>query len=195
MSDVDTPAGWDGILDQGETILWQGRPDTRIVFDATTIVMGLFGAFFAGFALFWMIMAAQAGGYFWAFGLIHFSVGLGIMLWGPLGHPFLRARTWYTLTDRRAFIATDLPIKGKTLQSYPIDDRTPVFFTEDGNRATIHFAKRQRRTRRGITSDDIGFERIAEGRAVLSLIRQVQAHTTAAPLPPNTEPDDRGPRP
>lgn len=199
---AETASGWEGILDPGETILWQGRPDTRIVFDATTIIMGVAGAAFAGFALFWMVMAAQGGGYFWIFGLIHFSVGFGIMLWGPLGQPFIRARTWYTLTDRRAFIATNLPLTGRKLHTYPIGPTTPITFQEDGERATIHFATQQRRTRRGLRNEDVGFERISDGRAVLSLIRQVQArslpapHDTAArttPLPPVS--DDRGPRP
>jgi len=75
---MSIPTGWGDILDPGETILWQGRPDGAMVLKLSNIVMLVFGLFFAGFALFWMVLAASAGGVFWMFGLIHFSVGIGI---------------------------------------------------------------------------------------------------------------------
>ncbi len=70
--------GWDGILEMGETIPWQGRPDSHFRIKIGQIPVLLFGSAFSGFALFWMLTAASAGGYFWMFGLIHFSVGIGI---------------------------------------------------------------------------------------------------------------------
>ena len=80
--------GWDGILDDDEAIVWQGRPDGKVVFRPGNIIGFLFGLAFAIFALFWMILAASAGGFFWAFGLIHFSVGIGIsfgaLFWSAL---------------------------------------------------------------------------------------------------------------
>lgn len=173
------PDGWEGLLDPGEKILWQGRPDPGIFLHATHIVMGLFGAAFAGFALFWMIMAWTAGGYFWTFGLLHFSIGLIIMLGGPLGGPYIRRHTWYSLSNRRAFIATDFPLLGKRLNSYPIRPDTPIIF-DDGDRASIFFATKPVRTKNGLRNEAIGFERIAEGRDVMSLIRQIQ----------NQRPDD-----
>ena len=168
-----TPARWEDILDPGEVILWQGRPDGLFHLDATSIIMGLFGAAFAGFALFWMVMASAAGGWFWMFGLIHFSVGIAIMAYGPIGRPFMRRHTWYTLTNRRALIATDLPVLGKRLHSYVITSDTPISMIET-DLATINFATKQVRTKRGIRTDDIGFERIADGRKVMSLMRKVQ---------------------
>ena len=145
---------------------------------------GVFGLIFAGFALIWMGLAASAGGYFWMFGLLHFCVGLGIMLAGPLGGAFVRRRTWYTLTDRRAFVATHLPWRGRTLADYPITPETPITF-HDGDLPSIHFATHsgpiisktfamQRRKMRRSYSSLIGFERIPDGRHVLSLIRQAQ---------------------
>ena len=65
---MTAPAGWEGILDTGETILWQGRPDGKIVLRPANTATFVFGLAFAGFALFWMIMASTAGGFFWAFG-------------------------------------------------------------------------------------------------------------------------------
>lgn len=165
--------GWDGILDEGEVVLWQGRPDASLVLGAANIVSGAFGLFFAGFALFWMVMAAQGGGFFWMFGLLHFGVGLSIALGPIFGGAFIRRRTWYTLTDKRAFVAIDLPVKGKSLDSYPINDNTTITFEEAGL-STIHFAKGRRYRGFKKRIGPIGFERIPDGRAVYRMIRDVQ---------------------
>lgn len=166
--------GWDGILDPGEKILWQGRPDGAFAFDWGAVFPLIFGLFFAGFALFWMVMASLAGGFFWMFGLLHFGVGIAIAL-GPVFWPTWRRRhTWYTLTDKRAFIATDIPFKGKKLDFYPIDAGT-VFSFYDEDLATIHFAEKITQTKKhGVSRTKIGFERIPDGRNVLRLMREVQ---------------------
>lgn len=175
MTTATTPAGWEGILDPGERILWQGRPDQGLHVALTRLPLAVFGLFFAGFALFWMIMASMAGGVFWMFGLIHFSVGLGLVGSSILGETLRRRATWYTLTDRRAFIATDLPWRARRLASYPIgpDTRLDV---RDGPPATITFGREQRSGNKGrVYQVDVGFERIAEGGKVMRLLRDVQA--------------------
>ncbi|MEQ9694167.1 aspartate carbamoyltransferase catalytic subunit [Shimia sp. SDUM112013] len=168
--------GWDGILDADERILWQGRPDGDLVLDPANLVSLIFGLFFAGFALFWMVMAAQGGGAFWMFGLLHFCVGLLIALGPIFGGAFIRRRTWYTLTDRRAFVATKLPVKGKTLDSYPIDSDTRISF-DDTTLSTIHFAHGRRYVGAHRRIGPIGFERIADGREVYRMIRDIQKNT------------------
>ena len=168
-----TPAGWDGILDDGETILWQGRPGARVVWKLSHGFSLLFGLAFAGFALFWMIMASRAGGGFWTFGLIHFFVGLGLAFGPPWWSAWRRRHTWYTLTDRRAFIATDMPMAGRKLKSYPIDRNTALDYAA-GDKASIFFAHEYRRTKNGSRRVPIGFERLTDGEAVYRLIRDVQ---------------------
>lgn len=168
-------SGWDDILDPDEEILWQGRPDASLVVSAETVVTAIFGTAFAGFAFFWMVMAAQGGGFFWMFGLIHFSVGVAMAFGGFLRRPWQNSRTWYSLSNKRAFIATDYPIVGKRLRSYPINAGTSLSMDE-GALATIHFAtqtythKGRQRTRR------IGFHRIADGPHVYRLMRDIQRH-------------------
>lgn len=174
------PPGWEGLLDPDETILWQGRPDARLKIGIGHVAAFLFGTVFAGFALFWMIMASKAGGFFWMFGLIHFSAGLGIMVGGPIISVWKRRHSYYTLTDRRAFIATDMPMRGQSLESYPITADTAITFTE-GPLSDLHFATRQVRAKRGHRSVPIGFDSIADGRHVLSLIRQVQRGNSLSP--------------
>lgn len=166
--------GWDGILDPDERILWQGQPDASIVLRRAHLATFPFGLAFSGFALFWMIMASFAGGYFWMFGLLHFGVGIAIAL-GPIFlTPWIRRRTWYTLTNRRAFIATNTPMGGRRLTSYPIGPDTTLDFRDDGL-PSLYFAHRVRTGKKGRRHrDDIGFERIEDGREVYRMMREMQ---------------------
>lgn len=170
---IDRPDGWAGILDEDETVLWQGRPDGAVKWKIAHIFSFIFGLFFAGFALFWMVMASKAGGAFWMFGLIHFSVGIGVSIGPPFWSAWRRRHTWYTLTDRRAFIATDVPLRGRKLKSYPINEDTVLDYDGDSP-ATIHFAHEMRRSKNGSRRHDIGFERIEDGSEVYRMMRKVQ---------------------
>ena len=124
-------------------------------------------------------MASSAPGPFWMFGLIHFSVGLWIMLRPTVWAHVKRRNTWYTLTDRRAIIATDAPVQGRRLMSYPITAATRVDFI-DRAQDTIHFAEEVRRGKNGTYRVPIGFDYIGDnGPEVLRLIRQVQARHQA----------------
>ena len=174
----DVPEGWENTLGEGEVILWQGRPTPGINFSPTQGFTTLFGLAFTGFALFWMTQAARAGGNLWTFGLIHFSVGLAVLL-GPILLPaYMRKKTWYTLTTRKAYIA-DLPILGgKRLRSYPITKDTPIEI-KTGTYTTINFASTQRRGKNNRTyTVPIGFERLTDGDTVRGLIRQIQKDDT-----------------
>ncbi|MCF6314766.1 MAG: aspartate carbamoyltransferase catalytic subunit [Marinosulfonomonas sp.] len=169
---MSIPSGWEGILDADEEIRWQGRPDGAMVWKPSNFITILFGLAFSGFALFWMIMAASAGGGFWMFGLIHFSVGIGIGI-GPLFWSTCRRRnTWYTLTNKRALIATNLPMRSRKLKSYPITKETPLGGT--GDPASITCATEHRRSKNGSHEVKIGFERIAGGKQVYAMSREIQ---------------------
>lgn len=173
---MSAPPGWSGILDKDERILWQGQPDASITFGRDTVFGLLFGLAFAGFALFWMSMAARAGGAFWMFGIVHFSVGVGLCAGAVLWRPWTRHHTWYTLTDRRAFIATDLPVSGRSLKSYPITAGT-VLETDGADPATIWFHEETRRSRRGSYRHRVGFERVRDGAGLYRRMREIQKGT------------------
>ncbi|MCB1334411.1 MAG: aspartate carbamoyltransferase catalytic subunit [Roseivivax sp.] len=170
---TDVAAGWEGILEPGETILWQGRPDGAVDLSPAMLFTGAFGLVFSGFAVFWMAMAARAGGLFWMFGLIHFFVGLAVALGPVLGRPLDRRHTYYTLTNRRAFIAKNRPILGKTLASFPITADTPLDY-RDGDPGSLYFATRHKRTASGSSRVHIGFERIFDAADVFAKARAIQ---------------------
>lgn len=173
-------SGWEGILNKDEKILWQGRPEGGYYLKPGNIPTFGFGLVFAGFALFWMIMAAQGGGGFWMFGLIHFSIGIGMSFGAVFYSAYKRRNSWYTLTDSRAFIAVDTPIKGRSLKSYPINHDTVLEYNQ-GPLATIYFTEIIKRGNKGRRyTVQIGFERISEGDEVYRLMRRVQYDATQA---------------
>lgn len=168
-------SGWEGILDEGERILWQGRPDTGFHVSGGNITTGIFGLFFAGFAVFWMVKASLGPGGFWTFGLIHFSFGLWISIQAIYGSTWRRAHTFYSLSNKRAFIASDTPLKGRKLRSYPITPKTRLDFLQSGELETIYFATERRRGSKGRSyTVKIGFERVEDGEKAYRLMREVQ---------------------
>lgn len=171
---MNDKTGWEGILDEGEQILWQGRPDAAVVWKIGHAMTFVFGLFFAGFALFWMVMASQAGGGFWMFGLIHFGAGIAIAVGPPFYASWRRKHTWYTLTDRRAFIATDKPFAGRKLKSFPITEKTALEY-ESGQPASIYFAHEYRSGKNGSRRVPVGFERIEGGAEVYGMFREIQS--------------------
>ena len=166
-------SGWEDILDDGEIITWQGRPDGKIAWKLSHIFTILFGIAFSGFAVFWMVMASQAGGIFWMFGLIHFFAGIAVGIGPPLWAAWSRRHTWYSLSNKRAFIATDIPFQGRNLKIYPIDAKTKVTLNH-GNPASVYFANEYRSTKNGSREILIGFERIEGADTVSRLLRDIQ---------------------
>lgn len=172
--------GWDDLLDPGETILWQGRPDPGFALHPIRPVQMGMGVVFMLFSLFWISMAEGITGgmrgagdaiqWFPKFGWLFFGIGAwnaGLyLIWAHV----VRQRTVYSLSNRRAFVATDLPVLGRRLQSHPLDDGSPVEL-DDGVPGSVWFATHHVRTKNGSTRQRVGFERIAEARKVYHLIR------------------------
>ncbi|WP_428544286.1 aspartate carbamoyltransferase catalytic subunit [Profundibacter sp.] len=167
------PTGWEGIFEQDEKIVWQGVPDGSVHIGARQIPKMAFGALFAGFALFWMIGAAATGGSFWMFGLLHFTIGILLALSPVFWGPYRRRHTWYTLTNKHAFIATDLPLLGRKLKSYPITGDMPLEL-EKTDMPTVYFAEEWKRRKNGSYRHKIGFERVPDGLKVYGLLRDLQ---------------------
>ena len=161
---------WKDILDNDEEILWQGRPDPAFHVDWDKGLEMLFGLFFWGFSIFWMMMASRAGGGFWLFGIPFFMIGFFMVIGRHFWKTYLRRNTWYTLTNKRAIIATNIAVKGKSLKSWPINHKTPIEYHQ-GPPDTLIFAHEERRGKNGTYTIDIGFERIRDGAHVFKLMR------------------------
>lgn len=176
---ADQADGWEGILEPGERVIWQGQPDPTPEFDRLRPGRVITGLAVTGFALFWTFLASGAvategliGWIFPMFGL--FFVVLGVRQAGAdlLIDAWRRRRTWYSLTNRRAFIASDLFGK-RRLDAYPITPAT--HFEHDGDDpGSIWFATDFVRTKRGSRRRRVGFERVPESGKVLDMMVRVQ---------------------
>lgn len=161
--------GWDGILDQDEHVLWQGRPSGRVRVHWDNPMEVAILVFHLGFSVFWMVMASQAGGIFWMFGLIFFGNAIYQLAIKHYVKAYRMKDTHYTLTNKRAFIAKTLPTK--TLDSYPITADTPLKL-EEGRDQNIYFATK---SQSGKTKKArLGFEQIDDARHVYGLMRDIQ---------------------
>jgi hypothetical protein len=181
---LPVPEGWEGILEPGEQVLWQGRPTAGLHWRERLGARTVFGLAYAGFALFWIFTAAVITSraptllnlLFPLAGVPFLLIGLNLAIGKPLREARQRRQTFYTLTDRAAFIATTGP---KRLDRYPLDaSLRPVL--EDGNPGSVWFAETgagagrgwhgrgtaRRYTAGGRSSGRIGFEAIPDARAV-----------------------------
>lgn len=164
---------WRDYLLPDESIVWQGRPGTMLRVRPRDLFQMLFGAAFTVFALFWMIGASQAGGHFWMFGLLHFGAGLALTLMPLLAGPFMRRRSFYTLTTQRALIASDMPLWGRRLDAYPLKQMGEMRL-EPGKRGSVWFAERPGNWALRTAPAQIGFEFIADAAQVFSWMAQLQ---------------------
>ncbi len=169
---VPVPAGWEGILDSGETILWQGKPSGKLRLEFRTPLEVGSHLFFTGFSVFWMVMASKAPGPFWMFGLLFFGIGIYNLLLVHFWKAFERTQSHLTLTNKRAIIATAV-MGRRTLKNYPISRATKLELV-DAPLGSIFFATKEIKGEGSTTLVPIGFEMIENTRAVFALFRQVQ---------------------
>ncbi|MGP1355962.1 hypothetical protein [Roseicyclus sp.] len=177
---MTTGSGWDGILAPGEEILWQGRPDSAVVWSDALTDMLLGGAFFTLFACAWIGFAVTimvAGDFRLPFMLFPLAglpfLGVGLYMLG--GHvvydAYLRSVTWYTLTDRTAYVAT-APFGWRRLHRHAIRDMA-FLELEEGAPGRVLFAKRSARGRKIRRR---GFRRIADARHVYGRMRDLRGN-------------------
>ncbi len=178
MSDVSAHAisdEWTGLLDADERIVWQGRPSSRLRWEFRSPFEPFFFVFFTGFSVFWMAMASRAGGFFWTFGLLFFVVGSYFLVGQHFWLAYARRSTFYTLTSKRAFIASNV-LGRRKMQSYPITQGTVLNYVA-GAPGSVLFAREIVRNDDSATTKDIGFEMIHDAREVFALMRKVQERT------------------
>ena len=171
-------AGWVPYLDPDEEILWTGQPLPGLSFKPSDILLSGFGLFFFSFAVFWTFMASGAGaaggiiGYvFPLFGIPFILVG-GYLLFGRFfWEAYVRSKTRYALTNRRAIIAKSA--LNRSMTSHPITATSEIEIVV-GPPDTVNFATRFVRSKNGGHDVPVGFERIEEGMTVYNILRQIK---------------------
>lgn len=154
-------------LSNNETILWEGKPDTKLRFGMETMATGIFAValILACFGLATVIDRSYPGS-FWPILAPGFVIGAAAVLVLPLIDSAKRRKTAYRLTSHNAYIAGPKQSNDST-PIPPLDD----LIYRDGTPPSIYFARRPVQGQRGKYAD-IGFERIAEARDVFILMRE-----------------------
>ena len=190
-------SGWDGLLNEGETLLWQGRPE--VGFDWTMLLTKETpkGLFIVLFALIWIGIALQVTGDNEApflmrilFPLIALPILLGGLrqAFGPALERYYRLRTTtYSLTSEAAYIAIERGGK-RQLERLSLRDGQLSPTLEDGSPGSIWLITRPRPSGSwsilsgGSPNETAGFELIPEARQVYRLLIDTIASRPPAPL-------------
>lgn len=182
------PTGWEGFLAPGESILWQGMPDDGAVWSDIFWPGAVMGGVISVFALLWVVVTgllvigmlgegavllAVWLAVFLLVGLALLALGLFLIAGPVLWDAHLRRNTWYTLTDRTAFIAT-APFGKRRLVRLPLGGTQPLL--EPGNPGTVWLTGTAGRGGPGTgrAHPREGFRRIAEAEAVFGLVQQAR---------------------
>lgn len=119
--------GWDAYLDPDERIVWEGKPTIRLF-----LLRGI-DAFLIPFATIWTLIVVSAFlGSLGATGimaivpLLFLLVGLYFLIGRFFHDQYVRGRTIYALTNKRAFIARHA--FGRSLQEQPVDAKLQTSF-------------------------------------------------------------------
>ena len=122
--------------------------------------------------MFWIGGASQGGGIFWVFGLLPLSFGALAIYEAIFGDTVTRRSTWYTLSNRRAFIASR-HFGRKRLRIYPIDPTISIDL-QLGPPDTVYFIKETYRDDGETKTRSVGFEMVQDGRELAAKIREIQ---------------------
>ena len=110
-------------LDDGETLVWSGRPRQGLLLQPTDAIVIPFTLVWGGFAIFWEYEVVKSHA-FWVlqlWGIPFVVLGLYLMVGRFFSDAALRARTYYGVTDKRIIIAA-----GQQVRSYALSDVSRV---------------------------------------------------------------------
>ena len=124
----------------GERILWNGRPPTGFLFRKTDLFLLPFSLMWAGFAVFWEVMAWKSGAppFFLVFGGMFVVMGV-FFVGGRFFYDMrLRANTVYAITEGRALILNGVRRRALTALALSTLSQIHLELLDDG-RGTITF--------------------------------------------------------
>jgi hypothetical protein len=162
-------------LDPGETILWAGLPKQGLYLAPTDVAMIPFSLAWGGFAFFWEwgVIHSNAPLLFRLWGVPFCCVGLYMIVGRFIYDAYLRARTFYAVTNRRILIVTWA--RTRDLISLDISNQPMTLSESRDGSGMITFATSLNMfgSARGKTSPP-AFKGITNARAVLATINEAK---------------------
>lgn len=154
-------------LADGETILWEGKPDTKLRFGIETMATGIFAVAMIlaclGLAT---VIDRSVPGLFWLILAPGIVLGAIIVFAFPLFDSVKRRKTSYRLTNKKAYVAGPKQAQ----KGYPIPPLDDLIY-RNGTPPTIYFAAAPPSGKPN-QAPDMVFERVADARDVFIQMRQ-----------------------
>lgn len=182
---------WDDVLEDGEEILWQGRPATGLhLKGGLQVVLGPLILVIFATVFFREQVANFLGGLGASFEtmdfndlLIYLLVGgfmASIALFKGAAVLWERAHVWYTLTSRRAFIVTSKFLRGKRMQQYWLSPKLPMMIDNTDSPPSVIFDTKRvwNGAKERSVGVSVGFKRIEDAEHVYEMMKDCQANWT-----------------
>lgn len=161
-------------LGDGERILWEGAPSSEVLDRSHERPQYAFAGLF-------VIGSFFVGSIIPLFALIGLAFGFYLIGGWRVWDAFVRARTWYTLTNRRACVGKDFGIS-IPVRSYPISKWSALEKLPEDSVLTVVFQVNTFQSinrfptcyLRGKMDHRIGFELITDGEEVFELMTKLK---------------------
>jgi len=125
------------VLDSGESLIWSGAPPQGMRLRASDAYMIPFSLLWGGFAIFWEASVLRATGPNAAFmslwGIPFVLIGLYMIVGRFFVDAWIRTKTFYGLSDRRAIIVSG--VFSRTVNSLPLRTLTDISLQERSDRS------------------------------------------------------------
>ena len=169
------------VLDSGESLIWSGSPRHGLTLRPNDAYAIPFSLLWGGFAIFWEINVLRTtgpnAGFMSIWGIPFVLVGLYLIVGRFFADAYVRARTFYGLTDRRAIIISG--VFSRAITSLPLRTLTDISLEERPDRSgTILLAHPQPQSRMrwpGMSQYSTpAFEMISEAKTVYGQLLEAQ---------------------
>ncbi len=189
---IESPAAAASLLENGESVLWSGRPKQGLIFRANDTLMIPFSLLWCGLAIHWetLAIAKDAPLFFTAWGGFFVMAGLYVLFGRFVGDALHRHRLVYVVTDQRLLLITEARRRRVKIVELATLSEIELAEGRDG-RGTLTFGRDLGgllgwgRTFRGWPGSTQyvapAFERIEHAADVLRLIRAAQRRLVRAP--------------
>lgn len=163
---------WAEVLEDDERLLWQGRPGIGIV--VSTFQYLVMATFLLSVTNIYYFSGGPPEKHALAVNLFYIAYFVSIVLY-VLWPSFVRSRSRYAVTNKRALIAMNKPFAQAQITSYPAQNWTPLVLT-DKHPSNLYFTSRELFALRAANRHKkVGFEQISDGNDVHKVMQDVQS--------------------
>lgn len=174
---LDRPAlpDWQTILDPGEVLLWQDRPDPGLAIGLGHVLRLLRSAVMLGLFLYLVGRSPYGIADHWDVKLIVVFIFFLPVPLDLIVSMVMRRLQTYGLTAHRAITITNLGPFGQRIRSWPLTAATPLTLLRGRRWSSLIFTTQPKWYSGLVTPEAVtGFARIARGDSVYALMRQAQ---------------------